>query len=105
MNSRKSARSAISALAQFGTGRHRAAPVCCGIPEKSAPFSRPARFAAARIAAAGYSSDHKTCIMNVKLEPGNTYGWWINGYKFHGFRDAQGRVAVPYLLVFHVKGN
>ncbi len=52
-----------------------------------------------------YSSDHRTCIMRVKLEPGKTYGWWINSARFHGFRDAHGRVAVPYLLVFHVKGD
>ncbi len=32
-----------------------------------------------------YEADHKTCVMKVKLEPGKTYGWWINSPKFHGF--------------------
>jgi len=50
-----------------------------------------------------YSADHKTCMLKVKLEPGKTYGWWINSQRFHGFKDAQGRSAVPYLFVFQTK--
>jgi RNA polymerase sigma-70 factor (ECF subfamily) len=50
-----------------------------------------------------YDGDHKTCILKVKLEPDKTYGYWINSGKFHGFKDAQGHSAVPYLLVFHTK--
>ena len=52
-----------------------------------------------------YDADHKTCVMKVKLEPGKTYGWWINNQKFHGFQDAQGHPAIPYLLTFKVKDN
>jgi RNA polymerase sigma-70 factor (ECF subfamily) len=52
-----------------------------------------------------YDSDHKTCILKVKLEPDKTYGYWINSGKFHGFKDAQGHSAVPYLLVFHTKNQ
>jgi len=52
-----------------------------------------------------YLSDHKTCVVKVKLEPGKTYGWWLNSQKFGNFRDKEGRSAVPYLLVFKVKGN
>ena len=48
-----------------------------------------------------YSDDYKTCIFKVKLEPGKTYGYWLNSQKFHNFKDAQGHPAVPYLLVFH----
>jgi hypothetical protein len=51
-----------------------------------------------------YDSDSKTCIMKVKLEPGKTYGWWINSERFGNFKDKQGRRAVPYLFVFKVKG-
>jgi hypothetical protein len=47
-----------------------------------------------------YESDHKTCVLKVKLEPGKTYGWWINSEKFHGFRDTQNHPAIPYLLTF-----
>lgn len=52
-----------------------------------------------------YDSDGKTCILKVKLEPGKTYGWWINSEKFHNFKDKQGRAAVPYLLVFKVRNQ
>jgi RNA polymerase sigma-70 factor (ECF subfamily) len=52
-----------------------------------------------------YGSDHKTCVMKVKLEPNKTYGYWINSQNFHGFKDAQGHPAVPYLLVFQTKGS
>jgi hypothetical protein len=47
-----------------------------------------------------YEADHKTCVMKVKLEPGKTYGWWINSPKFHGFQDLQNHPAIPYLLTF-----
>ena len=48
-----------------------------------------------------YSDDRKTCITKAKLEPGKTYGYWLNSQNFHNFKDAQGHPAVPYLLVFH----
>lgn len=50
-----------------------------------------------------YLSDRKTCALKVKLEPGKTYGWWINSQRFGNFKDTQGRSSVPYLLVFKVK--
>jgi len=50
-----------------------------------------------------YEADHKTCVIKVKLEPGKTYGYWINSQKFTNFRDKHGRAAVPYLLVFSTK--
>ena len=52
-----------------------------------------------------YDADHKTCVMKVKLEPGKTYGWWLNSQKFHGFQDTQHHPAVPYLLTFQVKAD
>ena len=52
-----------------------------------------------------YDADHKTCVMKVKLEPGKTYGWWINSQKFHGFQDTQHHPAIPYLLTFKVRDN
>ena len=52
-----------------------------------------------------YDTDHRTCILKVKLEPDKTYGYWINSQNFHNFRDAQGHPAVPYLLVFHTRSQ
>ncbi len=52
-----------------------------------------------------YETDHKTCVMKVRLEAGKTYGYWLNSEKFHNFKDTQGHPAVPYLLVFHVSGT
>ncbi len=50
-----------------------------------------------------YENDGRTCVVKVRLDPGKTYGYWINSQNFHGFKDEQGRAAVPYLFVFHTK--
>jgi RNA polymerase sigma-70 factor (ECF subfamily) len=52
-----------------------------------------------------YEADHKTCVIKVKLEPNRNYAYWLNSQKFTGFRDADGRVAVPYLLAFKTKAK
>jgi hypothetical protein len=52
-----------------------------------------------------YEADGKTCVIQVKLEPGKTYGFWINSEKFKNFKDASGNAAVPYLFAFKTKGN
>ncbi len=46
----------------------------------------------------------RTCLLPVKLEPGKTYAVWVNTDKLLNFKDAGGRPAVPYLLVFRTKG-
>ena len=51
-----------------------------------------------------YLADGKTCVLKVKLEPGKTYGYWINSQKFTNFKDRHGRPAIPYLLTFQTKG-
>lgn len=51
-----------------------------------------------------YEADGKTCVLKVKLEPGKTYGYWINSQNFKNFKDRQGRSAVPYMFVFQTKG-
>jgi RNA polymerase sigma-70 factor (ECF subfamily) len=51
-----------------------------------------------------YEDDKRTCVLPVKLEPGKTYAIWLNSAKFGNFKDADGRSAVPYLLVFRTKG-
>jgi RNA polymerase sigma-70 factor (ECF subfamily) len=50
-----------------------------------------------------YLTDKRTCVLPVKLEPGQTYAIWVNSEKFGNFKDTDGRSAVPYLLVFKTK--
>lgn len=50
-----------------------------------------------------YLEDKRTCVLPVKLEPGRTYAIWVNSEKFGNFKSADGRSAVPYLLVFKTK--
>ncbi len=57
------------------------------------------------LASPRYSKDKRTCIARVKLEPGKTYGYWLNSQNFGNFKDADGRSAVPYLLVFETKAK
>lgn len=50
-----------------------------------------------------YLEDGRTCVMPVKLKPGTTYAIRLNSSKFHNFKDAENRPAVPYLLTFKTK--
>ena len=50
-----------------------------------------------------YAKDKRTCVIPVALKPGRTYVIWLNSEKFANFKDAGGRSAVPYLLVFETK--
>src|SRR5262245_60511196 len=50
-----------------------------------------------------YEENKRTCALPVKLESGKTYAIWLNSDKFDNFKDADGRSAVPYLLVFETK--
>jgi hypothetical protein len=52
-----------------------------------------------------YEADGRTCVAKVKLEPGQTYAWWLNSDKFKNFTDLAGWPAVPYLLIFQTKPN
>jgi hypothetical protein len=47
-----------------------------------------------------YLEDKKTCVVDVRLDAGKTYIIWLNTQKFSNFRDADGRPAQPYLLMF-----
>ncbi len=47
-----------------------------------------------------YLEDKKTCVVNVRLDPGKTYIIWLNTQRFSNFRDAEGHPAQPYLLMF-----
>jgi RNA polymerase sigma-70 factor (ECF subfamily) len=50
-----------------------------------------------------FRKDKRTCTLPVKFQAGKTYGLWINTERFGNFKDADGRSAVPYLLVFRTK--
>lgn len=50
-----------------------------------------------------YLDDKKTCVLPVKLQPGKTYAVWLNSEKLQNFKDDQGNIAVPYLLVFKTR--
>ena len=51
-----------------------------------------------------YQKDRRTCVLPCKLEPGRTYVLWVNqADKYLNFKDADGRPAIPYLLVFETK--
>ena len=62
-------------------------------------YAKPAAFPKVS-GAARYLDDKRTCVLPVSLEPGKTYGIWINSQKHDSFRDTYQRPAVPYLLVF-----
>ena len=47
-----------------------------------------------------YLEDNRTCVVNVRLDPGKTYILWLNTQKFSNFKDAGGRPAQPFLLMF-----
>ena len=50
-----------------------------------------------------YLKDRRTCVLPVSLEPGKTYGMWINSGEHMAFRDTYQHPAVPYLLVFRTR--
>jgi RNA polymerase sigma-70 factor (ECF subfamily) len=50
-----------------------------------------------------YIEDKKTCIIDVRLEPGRTYIIWLNTQKFQNFKDTDSRPAQPYLLMFETR--
>jgi hypothetical protein len=52
-----------------------------------------------------YRGDKRTCVVKVTLEPSKTYAIWLNSEKFHDFRDADKKPAVPYLLVFRTSAK
>jgi hypothetical protein len=50
-----------------------------------------------------YLEDKRTCVLPVSLEPGKTYGMWINSREHTAFRDLYQHPAVPYLLIFETR--
>jgi RNA polymerase sigma-70 factor (ECF subfamily) len=52
-----------------------------------------------------YDSDQRTCVIPVSLEAGKTYVWGVNSPRFQNFKDADGRPALPYLIVFRTRSG
>lgn len=52
-----------------------------------------------------WENDGRTCVLPVRLSPDTLYAVGINSYRHTGFRDAEGRPAVPYAWVFRTKGD
>ncbi|MBA4148135.1 MAG: protein kinase [Verrucomicrobia bacterium] len=50
-----------------------------------------------------YLADGRTCVLPVKLTPGKVYSIWLNSGEITNFRDNEGQVAVPYLLIFETR--
>ena len=53
---------------------------------------------------AKFLADRRTCVAPVRLEPGRAYAIAFNSEKNQGFKDLQGKPAIPYLLVFETRG-
>jgi len=50
-----------------------------------------------------FEANGRTFVLPVQLQASQTYALWINAKDFINFKDAGGRSAVPYLLVFQVR--
>ena len=50
-----------------------------------------------------YLPDGRTCVLPVRLKPGNTYALWLNSETLLNFTDTEGQPAVPYLLIFETR--
>ena len=50
-----------------------------------------------------FMADKRTCVVDVSLQPKKTYVIWLNSEKYRNFKDADGKPAVPYLLVFQTR--
>ena len=50
-----------------------------------------------------WENDGKTCVLPVRLRPNTVYAIGCNSFRHNGFRDLDGKVAVPHVLVFKTK--
>jgi len=91
------------------------AEVDAGLKEIRVTFSKEMRTDSFSVVVAGkdtfpklagkakFDADKRTFILPVQLAPGKTYSMWFNRDKQANFKDADGRSALPYLLVFQTK--
>lgn len=50
-----------------------------------------------------WENNGKTCVLAVKLTPGTLYAVGVNSFRHTGFRDKNGKTAVPHVWVFKTK--
>lgn len=50
-----------------------------------------------------FLGDQRTCVLPVRLRPGQVYAIWLNSDYHQDFRDSEGQSAVPYLLIFETR--
>lgn len=50
-----------------------------------------------------WEDDGRTCVLAVKLSPDTVYAVGVNSVRHSGFRDADGKVAAPYVWVFKTR--
>ena len=50
-----------------------------------------------------WENDGRTCVLAVKLSPDTVYAVGVNSYRHTGFRDTEGKIAVPHVWVFKTK--
>jgi len=50
-----------------------------------------------------FLGDQRTCVLPVRLRPGQVYAIWLNSDYHQDFRDCEGQSAVPYLLIFETR--
>ena len=50
-----------------------------------------------------WEDDGRTCVLAVKLSPDTLYAIGVNSFRHHGFKDTQGKNAVPHVWVFKTK--
>jgi len=91
------------------------AEVDAGLKEIRVTFSKEMRTDSFSVVVAGkdtfpklagkakFDADKRTFVLPVQLAPGKTYAMWFNRDKQANFKDADGRSALPYLLVFQTK--
>ena len=47
-----------------------------------------------------WEDDGRTCVLAVRLSPDTVYAVGVNSYRHTGFRDTNGKPAVPFAWVF-----
>ena len=50
-----------------------------------------------------WEDDGKTCVLPVKLSPDTVYAVGCNSIRHTGFKDKNGKVAVPFVWVFKTR--
>ena len=50
-----------------------------------------------------WEDDGRTCVLSVKLKPDTLYAVGANSFRHTGFKDTNGKVAIPHTWVFRTR--